>query len=812
MPTAPIQSRSGLIAKNETADPAERNKVESVDFFEYFRKQNDWMFNEQKTLWQPIYENAIKSAAYAMGRQALIKNPAGYGYKVYKFRGTEQDLHVYNAFSPYVDEITSQWVNLNPKIEFALLTEDEQLAKEAKDEYEALRDHLDSELLQQDSKLRIALNGQLGGQYIGEIFFDPTGDAEEQYTPMEAVEVPEMLTATCLDCGHEFEPNPNDPQPICASPYCNSPNVEMNSLPGTSLEIPGEPQRRKAGKIRLRIHDMWNCRYNLTVGKDQSDYFYIEEEALISQVEARYGRLNGSAKDAHFVDDEIMHSSRIMRRLERTHQPTMYSSGTGTDDHSSVIVQRFFYSPERLQYIKLKEAVTLTDEWGNDWEIPANQPLAEVCPQGLTIKTALGADRFFCVEQADHRRRFKLGKYSWILGKEHGRGVEDARVGQFQRNKLRSPMFQHWVRALQPSIVVDKRVFGNDTQLFNRPNGIIEANTAMLDGRAIDTTFAAVQAPTIDQAALLFDSLLDADMQRNTKAYTSQSDTPGSNNDTATAVKAGLAQRQQAPSLHYALYAGWLKEIYVECFELVKEHHKDLLIIAKSDKLNSERKAAYFDTNLLREGSLVAWVRPRSFLPDLEMEKRAKFIEATTAAQGLAAIGMLNEKTMAQLNELFSTDIEATNDVANEVCEDQFDIMQQLEQQQQGMILPDELYLAAQVDPYELGHEEAIMWWRKLLTSTRGRKLSPTMREAIHMQIDARKEAATLVMTEQAMMQAAPGMQLQAMMPPPEEPTNNKKESKDYGKGNETKSSGASEGNPAAAAQSPDLAATNAGI
>lgn len=789
-------AKSALTATGVSPEQVKRDQVESVDFYSFFRRLNDSIFTRQQSLWLPIYNDWIRSAAYALGRQLLVPNQNGFGYRFYQLKGKEHSAYVYNRFTPYVNEIVSKWVNINPQAKFSLLSQDEWLVKQAADDYQAYYDHYGYKHLGHDNEgtvLRIALNAILCGNYHGEIWFNPDAKAEEEYQTEQQGEIPGALFGTCLECGQEWEIEAETPsQQQCPNPYCGSVNTEIEQAEAVPFAIPGDRERRQAGDLEFVARDAWAQRYDLVTGAELSPYRYVEEEVPVEVFEFEHGKLNDEARSSHHADDEMMHGARLMRRMEkdRSYQGAGFN---GSDDRDCCIKQRFFYEKEMLAYAKLSAPVTLPD----GEVIPANVRLSEVFfDTGVCLETSKGLDRFTNVYRASHRKRFIDGKYVHVLGKTLGRGIEDAREAQRQRNVLRSGVFSYFQKTLQPSIAVDKSVFGGNTQLFNRHDLIIETNRSAIGERKLDDFFSVIQAPPINQQVLLFDQLLESDLQAITQNYDSSTDSLSQPNPTARAATIGAARRAEAPALHFALYAGWRKEHVVRCFDLGEQHFKDLRPITRSEKLSQERKEIYFDTNLLRSGPIIVQIVPGSFLPDLQVDKQEKFERASLVANNLATIGLLNDRTLAQIHEWYGVDLKGgAENEKNEVGEEIFETMLAVFAQTQGMVTAEELFALNPVDPYEDSHEQRLMWWRRLLSSRYGRQLPEQIRQAIRYHIDADKAAIALELQERAMVEIAPQLAVSAAMP--EESDNAENSSNKPGKkgssgnrGNKPKSGG----------------------
>src|SRR5262249_19621740 len=158
-------------------------------------------------------------------------------------------------------------------------------------------------------------------------------------------------------------------------------------------------------------------------------------------------------------------------------------------------------------------------------------------------------------------------------------------------------------------------------------------------------------------------------------------------------------------------------------------------LVATIDSLSGKRKVATINAVSL-QCQFIAWVKTGSFMPNLDMEKRASFIEATSAATALAGINMLNPASLQSINRRFQTDLtfERLNERVEE-CEETLDLMLEAFAQTGGMITPEELYMLNPVDVAATGHDAKLQWWRDWLSSKESRTAPETVKEAVRLHI-----------------------------------------------------------------------------
>lgn len=700
-----------------------KDSVERVRFHEHFKDLNEKLANRQKSLWRGYYMVWLRNALYYDGKQVLVRK-ANFGYDIRQIQGIDQPVFVYNKLRPYSDEVTSMHVQSNPEVCFAVMDEDDRKAKAVVGDLNALNDYFNHRDLTEEVRQRIAKMGQFCGNYHFETWWDADADdGYEWYEEYAEQSLPPSLWYECLDCGQMGEMPEN-----ARCPECGSSMITPHQMPGVQFSTLRDQGWKKAGEIVTRDFPAWSMRYSLVTGPDESPWRYAEEDLPKEVLEREYGKLDGTSLESRWAEDEALHPERIMRRAIRNRL-----GYEAEDDTDSILGQRYWYEPEMLANLALSEPAQLPD----GTTIPPGERLSDVFPEGMCIFTAPGLPRFLAVTEESHKTRWTDGKYGFTPGTNVGHGMDDGVEGQRQTNLLRSGTFRYLQKTLQPSIAVNNRVFQNPN-LFNRVDHVISINNGTLpEGTTIGQHFAHVVPPPVHPQVFGVVGQLDADIQAALKAYNSSGDFAGVENGTATAARLGASKAATAHNLHLALYAGALKELSVRRLTLAQRHYQNLRMVHMVDPETNERKARRINAVDLRT-SFIAWVKLGSFMPNLDMQRRESFGQAVQAVAQLAPLNMLNPGSIDQINELFQTDFSFAKQTERiEECEDALDAMLQAFQQSGGAVTAEQLYALAPVDPYTIGHEAKIQWWREWISSKEGRTAPPPVRDAAKLQVDA---------------------------------------------------------------------------
>lgn len=770
----------------------QKDQVEKVDFFDHFSKLNNQLLDRQKLEWRSYYMLWLRSALYYDGKQILIPRGNGFGYDIRQVVGLDQPLWVYNKLRPYSDEVTSMWVQSAPEVLFAVLDEDERKATKAINQIQTLNKYFNRLHFTEKNLQIIAKFGQFCGNYSFEHWYDKdASNGFEWYEEYSPLVLPAQMNYECLDCQTYGEMPENG---VCQQ--CGSQSITPVPMQGVNIAdaVKSGEGWKKTGEIVCRPFPAWSQRYSLTTGASESPWRYAEEDLPKEQIEAMYGKLDGTALDDRWSNVESMHPERVMRRAVR--QRGGYESSP--DDADNVLAQRFWYQPEMLALKACRTAVTLPD----GTVIPAGQRLSDVFPNGMCILTAPGLPHFLNVYPENHTERFTDGQYGLTPGIKVGQGIEDGVEAQRQMNVLKSGVFRYLQKTLQPSIAVNGRVF-QDSKLFNRLDNVISINNATLPERtSVGDHFAHVVPPPINGQVFGYTQELNAEIQAALKAYNSEGDAPGVTNNTATAAKIGVAKAASAHNIYLALYAQTIKEVAVKRLLLAQKHYQNLRLVHDVDALSGEARAMQI-SNVAIQSNFMAWVKTGSFMPNMDMEKRAKFMEGATAATTLAPLGLLNPASLKQINEVFGADftfehqnekdeeceeiIEMTLKAAEQMQSQMQEMMsqpppptqnelrlgydpnkgaRQAQEQQKAQIMqmqamaPQMLYELQPVNPYTLGHDIKINYYRDWMGSPEGRRAPEIVIQAIILRVQAHFQAQ---MQEQMLLAQAAAAPQQAM-------------------------------------------------
>src|SRR5262245_8028021 len=695
----------------------ERDRVEYVDFYDHFKKENDKLFNRQLDYWRPHYDKGTRHELFYEGHQAIVPRGGG-GFDVRRVNDRHR-VYVINRLQPYSDEQTAMWMSINPKIGISLLTDDHETIQRKLDAFKNLNDHFDYIHHTPEFIQSIAKHAQFWAAYRCEIWFDTDSEKGREYKKRykQIIEPPRRM-GLCLQCDTLSEHPMDAGAPAC--PGCGSPYLEMTPLQGYDFQVPAGEGWERAGEVEMAFDRSFAARYSLTVGAELSPWLYHERDDVREVVECEYGRLPGSATDNAWARDEIMHPGRILRRAERDR-----GVGVGFEsDDECVLVQRFFYERQMLHFTALNKPETMP----NGEVIPAGVRLSEVYPTGMCIETTPGLPYFFDVYRESHKKRFFHGKYNVSPGKALPRGNDEAPNYNKFLNVLMSGAFDHTLKTLSPSMAIVEEIFG-DGRLFNREDRTIKvrlSQLAALEG-GLDKAFRPVVPPPINQAAANLIEAFSGELRRATKSETYlNAEDAGVDPETATASRIGESRNARANTLQLSMFADFLKRAREQALKLAQENYGDMRMASRYDEEERQRIAVVVKkTDIAVEFQL--WVEKNTWLPDLDLETRAAWKEGLEALVAGQQAGLPIQPLIRSINRAFNIDIASDSQLKRiRSCEETLDVLREN--------LPTatdawSLYAKAPVKPCELNHEACMIWWQEWLTSIKGRSAHPLLQQ-----------------------------------------------------------------------------------
>ena len=733
------ESRAAMgTSEEDYVEKLRKDRVEFVDYYPFFNELNKKILNRQKQLWRAHKEKMLLCCLYYIGKQTVIRAPGGaFGYIPVQIN-KDDPVYVMNYLRPYSDNVTSLGVKSSPDVLFAILNPDDQQRRKALKIVRNVHAYYNQQHFTEEFKHKTWKYGQLCSTFHSELYYD--ADAELGYEWMDSYsehQVPGQAFTECNDCGTREEG-----AGMGTCPNCGSPNIASEEEEGWQGQAAQPGKYGKAGDLVLLFSSPLGHQYSLTTGAELSPYRYVEEDIPTEILEYQWGRLDAQCTDSQWMDDEMIHPIRILRRAE-----AQRTSGHGVDDRESTLIQRFFYEPEMLHYVALNKPVTLP----NGDVIPAKVRLSEYFPGGKCITTAPGLARFLGVKEESHRKRFIDGKYNINPGQEVGGGIEDALEGNRQSNVLHSMDFTYARRHAMPAVVIDDSVFPNGN-LFTRPDGTIRVKRAALDQRSIEQSYSIMRA---GERSFTIDPMLQRlqqVMQATTKSLIGSVNAPSGYSQTATGDTLEADKQSTILNVSLGLIGDYTVKISTKRLVLLQETVDKKRLIHVLNPRTGEYEAQAFQAADIKHDFL-AWLKPGSAIPVLPEVRQQRLMMATGMVSQLKAIGYDSPAVIRQVNEICQVDFAfERNDEYEDACLEDLQAMTEMVPNveallQQGAALAtmipdlqqiDPLAAAAQflmqvapVDAAAKGAEVRLNWFSEWLASPQGRKSPEILKAAV---------------------------------------------------------------------------------
>jgi len=726
-----IVGAEALAASGADPDQVKKDRVERVDFQKHFLRLTQQLLKRQEGQWKARYLKTLRTALYIKGHLGLYVNKNSFGFQFFRVEKGDP-IYEMNVLEFYHDDVAAQLMSAEPKLEAVPLVTDDAARRRATRGMNLLRDRLDEVLFTGEFRQEYAKLGQVTGHWTAELFFDPdSGDGLEWHQEFDQAEYPGEEYQECVGCGATM----SDGAEVC--PHCGGEMVGQEIAPLSHEYLKSEGWAEK-GEIVGRPVSLWAQRFSLTTGARFSPYRYVERDLPKEHVEALFGKLGDRVTNNW--KDEWMHGERVLRRAEA------YAAGqNGIENDDAVLLQDFYLEPEMLCYHASDRDVELPT--GD--VIPAGERLSEVFEKGLVLTTAPGLNSFLAGRNESHRDRFQDGLFSVQVGEKIGKGIDAAAEYQRQSTVVHSMMYNHVRETARPVLFINERIAPNPAVLQRR---IVPVPSAVLADKDISRHFGVMQMPQISSAAPYLLEKLNEGMQRATKSFMGGNFLPGADNSTATGARIASNKQMGIHVPFLANFAQFKRSVLTRAAELALEHYGEKRLLTVLDGKRSSRVARELEMADLRDCGWLWVIRPGSVAVDIPMERQQKLRGALEAATLAQQLGKDTPEIRRQINEIFDVDLFNEHlDEKLDRCLDALDAMKQAFDA--GTADPQMLYALMPVDPYELGAEARINFWRETLSGEEGYSLPNPIRQAIHLHIEA--NVASIAMERQYMAQAA---------------------------------------------------------
>lgn len=700
---------------------------------------------------------------------------------------TEGDpRYVHNKLRGHSLAVLSQWVLSRTELTVIPIPEGDSPddAEGAARIAKVILEHYQRDLLNEKFKQREGMLAQFTGNMYRYTYWDPQAGTSVQRPQYEMQPEQTQGAYACLECGASgSEQDLQQTEGTC--PECGSDSVQTE--PGETHVLPSITgyDEVQTGDIRCLCIPAYQVTY------DRSPFEFGEIEYLrwrsimrpekVKEVMPRWKKQTGSERD----DDVGLRTERILKRsvgnVEASGgRQSIYGTDTSGADREQTVVDRWWFKPSL--YAEYKFPVDV--EMASGDVLKAGTRALDYFTKGMYMLLVNGEPLDFRNENLhDHWQHTPT---IMVPSRIDGDGMMDDLVElQREMNDVKGLKLAN-IKYVVGAGMIYRPEFIDRTDIPSKPFEVAPVKPGTPTEMPLENIMSMVPRAPLPAEAYQYDQQLDEEMQFSLKTFSSTMGSP----DLAGAEKtlggmqlmAQGATSQRAPDL--ALRANGDVEWAAQVLNLFQQNATDEMYIPYYGKSGAQDGDWFKGSQL--PNKFVISMRPRSYIPKGEMERRQDFmglLQAFGGIQGALLVAQSAPELWEEACERFNVTIDlGGNQLEAKVCRMRFEAMKammpQVMSQAQQMGSPDmaaQILVSSpdtQVDPEADNHMVCIQWWRKLLHENEGieARRNPVLFQAIHLQIQNHKQATVMQQQEagqdqlaaqQPQLEAAQAMQQQ---------------------------------------------------
>lgn len=769
------------LADNQRPDPQSAPnppKPDQSQIEDFFNKLDDQLEKRHQTAWLTDYRNWLAILLAYQG-YVIVPQSQGIGFELVPIQPNDP-IYPLNRLRYYIDDVVNQWVQSNPLIDALALAETDDDRARATRVAKAEIDHYSRKFLTEEVRQEIAKLALFCGNYHACLYFDPMAPGPKRKVPVIAEnQIPGVRSWSCADCGmagiepHTEEPHQteivetqshnenNEAGEALHCQHCGSNRVIVNERPGYAVPTVAGHREENAGDFVFQLAPAWQLRFDRAVTADKSGWLRRSRDIAVEELQQLFPDEEIKATQP---ESEMTHPDRLMRKsLQAATRSGVY--GIGEDDGHYAEFLEHWYEPSMYAKLVLTKDETLKD----GTVLPAGTKFLDVYPNGC-YRARIRGKHTLIMRGESHRDHWTHSRLIIVPGRGVGDNVKDAFEYYRQSNLLNTIRFTALRKAATPTLVVNRRMIRN-SQLITKPGAVVGVEAQDIpEGRTIHDAFSAIPAMPATPDLDVYEERLQGGMQLSVKSLSMPGrggGLPQLDNKTAYAVKAAEQKAEMARSGELALLGDFYKNIWAKLLKLSQKYLTDERLIQFTGKNGQLEPLSFRGADVACD--FILWVRGTSYMPNSPLTRQANLQGAIETAGMLAGIGLTSPHTLRVINEIF--DVELTGEDTNQYgdwCRLSINrLKEQLPQitpiLNQLLVMPPQVQLdpatgmaapvdplaqagamlaqIIEIDPYELGAERKILWFRQWLTDDEGQKAHKVLRLAVHSLIDQLTEA-----------------------------------------------------------------------
>jgi hypothetical protein len=426
---APIKHLIDLAEKSKAV------KIPTTTFQEAIKEKFKYLSTHEDSIWSEYYKTAQLIDLFIQGKQRLRPNALTGMWTIRPYKNDAEEKRVINLMRFYEVALKAKWKLSRPRVQISPrggADDRQQLAAKAAG---AINEYYYDSFYTSDFSDRECGLGIRNGTYINQFRYDDgliSATALREIIENRPLKIGEGF-GFCGNCqtqgAAEMFKALDSPIPSYECPNCHQSSTDVTPPVQTSARSVVGQEEVSQGEIVIDQLPLQACRWNLLFKPEQSSWFIRRERTNLASI----WRLLGNLQLKGAGDDRGLD---ILDKLAYVGQAISGTSAGGDKKpeiyKQPVTVDEMCLGADDLADIRLSR----DEETVCGQVIPANKPLSEVFPEGLTICGLNGMEVITGVFPGTHQKVIVSGYWHSNPNSGAGTGIGDTIEPQKRLNTV----------------------------------------------------------------------------------------------------------------------------------------------------------------------------------------------------------------------------------------------------------------------------------------------------------------------------------------------------------------------------------------
>jgi hypothetical protein len=446
----------------DLADKSKAVKIPTTTFQEAVKEKFQYLSTHEDPVWTELYRTAQLIDLFIQGKQRLRPHPITGMWTIRPYKNDAEEKRVINLMRFYEVALKAKWKLSRPRIQIAPrggADDRQQLSAKAG---MAVNDYYYDTFYTSDFSDRECGLGIRNGTYLTRFRYDDgliSATALREVIENRPVQIGEGY-GFCGNCQTEgkaemFTAVEDSPIPAYACPNCGQTSTKVEPpVQANGASVTGTREVTQ-GEIVCDQLPLQSCRWNLLFRPEQSSWFIHRERTNLASIWRLLGKLElkGAGDDRGLdVLDKLAFVGQAISgtSVGGDKKPEIYKQ--------PVTVDEMCLGPDDLADIRLsREEDTVCGQ-----RIPANVPLCEVFPEGVTVCGLNGMEVITGVFPGTHQKVLVSGFWHSNPNSGAGTGIGDMVEVQKRSNTVDSQGLSGLQAGSTPSLLYIKGTISED--------------------------------------------------------------------------------------------------------------------------------------------------------------------------------------------------------------------------------------------------------------------------------------------------------------------------------------------------------------